>query len=491
MIEKVRSYIEKYHMLDKNDKVVIGVSGGADSVALFLLLNAWKEAYELQISVVHINHGIRQEAKEDAEYVEALCREYGAGFYLFEEDIPTLASQWKMTEEEAGRQCRYQHFYEVMEQVGAKKLFVAHHMDDQAETVLFHLVRGARLAGMEGMQPVSDVNVQWKHGETMCSICRPMLLCRKAEITDWLKLQSVSWKEDWTNTEDTYARNRIRNRIIPELETINHQAVRHITDFSLDLAEYQMFFQEIVNGYVKEHVLDKQADAMCETDRHLLKQQPPVLARAVIYEMLGMVCGRKRDITASHVQDIYDLMSNQSGKKVMLPYQMIAEVSYEKLIIRQNLNENICTEWEWLLDWQAMEKQKGAKCDVELPFGGRLELCIYQKNDCSVSEWAHLCEQVINSKNNYTKFFDCGTIVDTLYVRTPQAGDYMVIREDGKRKKLSRYFIDCKVPVQQRNRQLVVALGQEVLWVVKGRRGENYKVKDSTECILKMTYKGE
>ena len=155
MINKVRKYIFENHMLNKGDRIVLGVSGGADSVALLIALCVLQKEWELDLNVIHVHHGIRTEADEDVVFVEQLCRSLGVACHVFYEDVPALAAQQKMSEEEMGRKCRYMHFTEVARKTGSTKIAVAHHMDDQAETVLFHLSRGTDLAGMRGMLPVS------------------------------------------------------------------------------------------------------------------------------------------------------------------------------------------------------------------------------------------------------------------------------------------------------------------------------------------------
>ena len=235
MINKVEQYINLWNMIEKSDRIVLGVSGGADSVALLLVLQALQQRYDLKLHVVHVNHGIRVEATEDAAYVRALCESMDVPFYLYEADIPTMAKAQGMSEEEMGRVYRYECFDEVLQKVGASKIAVAHHMDDQAETVLFHLARGSKLRGAEGMHPVNG------------NVIRPLLSCRKEELMQWLRKQQVSWMEDCTNGDDTYARNCIRNQVIPSLEKVNAQAVRHLVEFADEVGAYRQFVQRAVD----------------------------------------------------------------------------------------------------------------------------------------------------------------------------------------------------------------------------------------------------
>lgn len=485
MLQKVKQYIQFFHMLEKEDGIVVGVSGGADSVALLLVLWELRRELGLRLYAVHVNHGIRQEASEDAEYVRRLCEELEVPFYLFGVDIPVMAAEQGLTEEEMGRVYRYQCFEQVMNQVGANKIAVAHHMDDQAETLLFHLVRGSRLTGAQGMHPVTEGK-----------IIRPLLSCRKAELVEWLMQKQVDWREDVTNTDNRYARNKLRNEVFPVLEQVNVQAVSHMAEFAEEMTAYQVYFQQAVDTYINEQVRF-QANAFmnnCWCQRNHLLCQERIFAKAVLYEMLVRVCGCRRDIGSVHVWSVYELLSKQSGKKISLPYGVEAEISYEKLIIRKSLQEKEQADAE-LQAFEAFivpdELKKIKERLIELPEKGRIRVKVFCREHCLREEWDCLVEEAINSKNNYTKYFECDTIKNTLCVRVSKPEDSLVVTESGNRKKLSRHFIDAKIPVEQRKLLFLLAAGNDVLWILGGRRCETYKVTTQSNIIMKVTYEGE
>ena len=475
MIQKVKQYIQSWNMIEKGEGVVVGVSGGADSVALLLVLKELQEEMGLSLYGVHINHGIRKEASEDAEFTKQLCDRLAIPFFLFEENIPAMAKEQGMTEEEMGRVYRYRCFENIMEQVGASKLAVAHHMDDQAETLLFHLVRGSRLTGMEGMRPITKGN-----------IIRPLLTCRKQELTDWLLEKRIEWKEDRTNKDNHYARNSIRNQVIPILEQVNAQAVTHIAEYAEEMTAYREYFQRAVDGYLQEQVCCE-SGVKCECNRkHLLKQEQ-IVAKSVIYEMLSIVCGHRKDIGNVHVQSVYDLLDNQSGRRLSLPYDMVAEISYETLIIRKSLQE---VEESFVLELSVVDVCDGGVTEFSLPTG-KITVSVYSKKASNQQQWDEWIKEARNTKNNYTKYFECDTIKDTLCVRYARSEDYFIMNEMGGRKKVTRYFIDEKIPVEQRKRVMVLAENDNVLWILGRRRCEGYKVDAQSTIIMKVTYKGE
>jgi tRNA(Ile)-lysidine synthase len=495
MLLKVKRYIEENRMLEAGDKIVLGVSGGADSLCLFLLFMQLQTEYHLSVFVVHVNHGIRQEAQADGEFVKGLCEKYNVPFFLFEENVPELAKKWKMTEEAAGRKCRYRRFYQVMQEVNANKLATAHHMGDQAETLLFHLIRGSNLAGMAGIRPVSRMDtimgeLPEVEGEKL--VIRPLLCVEKTEIEKWLGTCEAVWCQDATNADNRYARNRLRNVVLPELTHINSQAVSHIAGFAECIAGYQAFFQKAVEDYTRQFVeLGKNWETgskhflqreNCETDRQRLLRQERVLAEGVIYEMLAKVSGQRQNLSREHVEAVYELLDNHSGKQISLPYDMEAKISYEKLVIRKSLKETVA----WKPVEIPVEDQR-----IPLPDGRNLVIKVINMDNLSLEEREKLQTQAINCKNNYTKLFDCDTIKGTLYVRLPEPADYFIMNDKGSKKKLSRYFIDCKIPEEQRKNSMVIAFGHEVIWLVGGRRCENHKVNSSTRRVLSISCEGE
>ena len=480
MINKVRKYILENGMIDKGDCIVLGVSGGADSVALLLILHALQQEWQLRLEVVHVHHGIRAEAQEDVLFVEELCMSLGVSCHIYYVDVPTLAMQQKMSEEEMGRQCRYMRFAEAAGQVGATKIAVAHHMDDQAETVLFHLSRGTDLAGMRGMLPVSDMEQ-----DNTLTVIRPLLGCRKKEIEAYLRENHRSWREDATNQENRYARNRMRNVVLPELLNINEQAVLHIANFAKQATAYEKFFRNQVKRYIDEHVVEDEG-RVC-VNREALLEEEPVFVQSILYELLCRVSGHRKDITTVHVEAVKELLMRQSGKELSLPYGMEAKVSYENLIIgkcsvKRGKEKTIYAAWNW-------QELIAGECEIRLE-NGVLQARVIDFGKLDFANREILLNNIRNSKNNYTKYFGCDTIKNTLYVRKPQPKDYLIIDQSGDRKRLSRYFIDAKIPKEARADWILVTMEDMVLWVVGRRRSEVFPVCTDTQYILELRYEG-
>mgnify|MGYP000816341272 FL=1 len=234
--ERVFSYIEKYNMIEAGSQVIVGISGGGDSVCLLFLLSRYQKKKFFHLQGVHVNHGIRgQEALRDQEYARELCERLGVPFTVYTYSVPDIAGREKRSLEETGRMVRRRAFAEKAASLGGKTVVaLAHHENDNAETVLHNLIRGTKVAGLGGIRPVQRT-------EEGTSYVRPLLKVTREEIETYLKQQQIPWMTDSSNEEMAYTRNRIRHKILPEMEKINPRAVRHITqaaDTFLAIEEY-------------------------------------------------------------------------------------------------------------------------------------------------------------------------------------------------------------------------------------------------------------
>lgn len=229
MIGEVLSTIREFHMINEGDNIVIGLSGGADSVCLFLNLLEYRQMLPFNITAVHIDHGIRQESDKDVSFVEGLTSEKNVPLKVFPMDIPTRAKRNHQSLEEAGREARYEKFNEVLTELGGRgAIAVAQHADDLAETMIHNLCRGSSIKGLEGIKAVSG------------NVIRPLIRTRRSEIEAYLLAANRSFCVDATNFSNDYTRNRIRNEILPAMvEKINPSAVNHMVALSEDIREVE------------------------------------------------------------------------------------------------------------------------------------------------------------------------------------------------------------------------------------------------------------
>lgn len=467
MISKVEQYCEQFHMIEKGDRIVLGVSGGADSVSLFFVMLELREKYNIEIVVVHVNHGIRgDDAKRDENYVKELCGKYGIPFECIHADVRRMAKDFKLSEEEMGRKVRYDAFTEVAKKYNGNKIAVAHNQNDVSETVLLNLFRGSGMKGLAGMEPVRN------------GLIRPLLCVKRSEIEEFLSSRGIPYQNDETNFETDYTRNKIRLKVLPYVEKeINERASEHIvrsagilsvaSDFILK--QMEMAYQETVTRAEDEWQIELlKFNALHE----MIKSE---LVRKVLFE----IAGKQKDIEMTHIESVMELAGKGAGKRVSLPYGMEAVHQYNKLVLRKCSVNDVAEELMLALPDTGRLCIPGRKETLELELievhdGNRMEL---QK-------------MYANKKNDYTKWFDYDKIRNTVLVRYRKKGDYFEYNASGNRKKLKDYFIDQKLPAEKRDSILLLADGNHIMWAIGYRISEHYKVKESTTRVLRVKVDG-
>lgn len=443
--KKIKEYIEKYNMLNKGDGVVLGLSGGPDSVCLFFVLLALKEEYNLTISAVHINHMIRgKDADEDQEYVEGLCKEFNVPLNALRIDIPALAKASGRSIEEEARIARYEAFEEAAaafeEQGIPAKIAVAHNADDNAETVLFHMARGTGLDGVCGIAPKRD------------KIIRPLLAVPKKDILELLNENEVAYCIDGTNAETDYDRNRIRHNIMPELTKINDRALEHISDMTARLSEIADYISLESNGLLQMAKLEGD-----KLRKRTIATAPRVIASQAIKDYLSKYMPYQKDVAAVHVDSILDLLNEDGERQIQLPYKKTIIISYEEIYVIDTANEDNQKQINPTFNYREFDYKEGMKYPTE----------------------------------TYTKWFDCDRIGANIVIRTRAEGDYLCIDSDGNRKSIQDYFVDEKIPRHLRDEVPLVCDGNHVMWVVGHRVSEYYKISKNTTRVLEISYTEE
>ncbi|MCR5691792.1 MAG: tRNA lysidine(34) synthetase TilS [Eubacterium sp.] len=455
MQEKFVKFIEQEKLIDPGDRILLGVSGGADSLCLLFLLNEIKEKYDLDLHILHLHHGIRgKEADRDADFVADLARKLGLPFCLVKEDVPAYAKKEGLTEEEAGRILRYRAFETYGEEHDCDKIALAHHRDDQAETLLFHLFRGTGPHGMAGM-PL-------KRGK----IIRPLLFASRSEIEEFMEERGLAFCQDSTNEDTAYSRNIIRLEILPlAKDKINPQVAKHLTDFGR--------MQGAWGAYIEKQgkkALDTMAHWQKEgvsLDRKSLGLEDPVIQEEILRQVFLELVEGAKDLTQTHYHMALSLLASQTGKRIDLPGGIFGESRYDSLYFGR--------------------RQGGENEGIFLPLTPEKELKFPWKN-----RFFSLKSQVVDRdfigqqipQRDYTKYLDYDMIKGELVLRNPREKDYFSMDREGHKKKLSRYMIDQHIPQSERGQVVVLAEGDHVLWVLSGRISEHYKVTQETRRVL-------
>lgn len=469
LLSKVKSYIEKNNLMARGDRIVLGVSGGADSVALLLLLTELAPEYDAKITAVHVNHGIRgEEADADMRFTENLCARLSVPLRVFREDVRAYSEVNGISLEDAGRRIRYERFETVAREEKASLIAVAHHMDDNAETVMFRAVRGTGIKGLSGMTPKRQL-------APGVSLIRPFLCVRRAEITAWLDEKGMEYCTDSTNLNDEYSRNMIRNQILSELEKINTGAVSNLCM----LAEQARLTEEFLSREAGLRYGNCVEFGRVENTLQIRipAEYEPVLFERIMRNALFKVAAHEKDITANHIKLLLELADKQTGSRLSLPYGVTAEKSYDCILLKREGFNPGNEPKELKTSAVVLESLKsGAVQEISVPGYGVFVFSVEEKNENHVNF----------SKEDYTKYFDYDKLVENPVLRFPADGDYIAISPEGGTKDLKKLFADCKINREERERIPVIAEGNNILWVPDIRTGENRRTDKNTKTVLKI-----
>ena len=461
MKTKVFDYIRKHDMLREGDRVIIGVSGGPDSVCLLFLLHEIAASLKLDIHAVHVNHMLRPEADEEEQFVKDICDRLGISFHAARADVHKYAEESGLSTEEAGRIIRYDAFKKVLGNESGR-IAVAHNRNDQAETVVFNLFRGAGIRGLGGIEPVNG------------NIIRPLLCCERKEILEFLDKNHIRYVIDRSNLTDEYTRNRIRHHIIEYAEeNIAGGCVANIARASERLSEAETYIRKKTVEAAAQCSFEDGDDIRIYADR-LLKEEP-FLARNVIYEMIGMYSGSKKDITSEHVNNVYTLLNLDGTKTLDLPYGVTVRKEY-----------NIVS----FLRQQAYDpKQSDWRCREQIPItikdDGSDSLVSFDGHEINIRLIDGFDPQNI-PRDNYTKWFDYDKITNACVLRYRHEGDYLTINSSMGRKSLQDYLVNEKIAKDKRDSIPLLADGSHIMWVIGFRISEYYKVTEETKRVLEV-----
>lgn len=461
MKEKVREYNREKDLFHEHDKIIVGVSGGKDSVCLLHVLNELREEYSLSLLVVHINHGIRgEEADADARFVETLAESMELPCHVEKVDVKEVAKVRRVSLEEAGRDERYRIMEMLRVEHDFHKIAIAHHQDDVAETVLFNLLRGTGPRGLSGIAAKRDY------------IIRPLLFAPSEDVEGYIKANKLEFRSDCTNEEEIYIRNILRLSVFPLLEEkINARAKSHVAD-----AAYRIALQnEYIEKEAKKAYL--RVVRMEEGEYNYEVKEFTKLDKAIQTEVIRLILSNlipnAKDIDHSHYHMLNQLLNKEVGKQTNLPEGIVVQRTYKT--IRYFVPE------EEREEKQVLDIKCIPPCEQHFVLAGEK----FRLNMEIVTDWSTLGEI---PQKDYTKWIDYDRIRSDIFLRTPRKGDYLTLDSKGRRKKLSRYFIDKKVPADQRSNQIIIADGSHILCIMSsGRMSEAYKVTENTKQILIIT----
>jgi len=455
-------------LIKKGDHIVIGLSGGPDSVCLFHLLLSICESKQLTLHPVHINHGFRPgAAEEDQEYVEKLTASVGISCRSFVVDCNRLAREQKISSEEAGRRARYDSFAQVADEIEAAgtdrdqiKIAVAHHLNDQVETVLFRLLRGTGTDGLSGMDYSRD------NGKGV-QIIRPLLDVKREDIERYCEEHKLTPQRDLTNDQPLYTRNRIRLDLIPYIkEHYNANFEEAILRLCKIAGDDKAYLGQIADLAFDE-LLRNTESHRCRLDAAGLRDLAPSIRSRVLFKALE-AAGLPSGVGFVHMEQAEALLEEgKTSSRMNFPGGVVMEVSYDTVELFKEEDEI---------------RHKSAPPGLKTRIFNIADH-IHKENiavfdlDLFLAEYAYLVDPI-----------------SMIAVRSREPGDFIVLPGVGGRKRIQDFMVDMKVPRELRDGIYIVAIGNEILWIPKGltkaRYTQNYKVTAETKKVLTLEIDG-
>lgn len=462
LVQKIKGWADRSHLLQPGTAVVLGFSGGADSVCLLHVLKVLAKLRHFSIFAVHINHMLRgAESDGDESFVREVCKSWHIPLWVFREDIIMYSKEKGCSIEEAGRIIRYERFYQVMEETGSQYIAVAHHSQDQAETVFLNLLRGSGLDGLCGMGDISE------------RIIRPFLNIDKEEILGYISENRLEYRVDSSNLDNCYARNSIRNTVFPMIQReTGFQVTRSLLRSVKLLKEDRDYLRQLAEQAYKNIVLSTDKNRVV-LDRKKLNSCHRSISSRIIRLVWQELTGSTTGLEERHVGCSLALSEKKAtGKMINLPKGIIVNAEYGKLIMeKQQMKQPL----------KRFSVPMPVPSTVNVPEAHiRLTAGLYTKEQY-IEEFVSIEK---NKETGLTQLFDYDRVNEGINIRNRRPGDVFFPYGSLGSKKLKDFFIDKKIPRDKREGIPLLADGKNIIWVIGMRTAENYKITENTGTIL-------
>lgn len=447
--QKALKFIDENHLIENGDKILVALSGGADSVFLFSFLLKYKKRFRIELAAFHLNHKLRgKSADADEKFCKDLCVKNNVLFVSVSKDVKAYAKKSKLSIEEAARNIRYQELQKAAKKLGYNKIATAHNSSDNVETILLNLFKGAGLKGLSGI-PVKREN-----------IIRPIICISADEIRKYLHQSKIPFRLDESNLESDYERNFLRNEIIPKLKRkINPQLEQKISSTSKIISEISMFVYSEVESLRKTSVKKIKEDlrlnlrAVSKLDKSFLG----IFLKSVVEENF------KIELSSENINDLLNLVKSQTGKSIHLKEKVSAFRERDMLVIGKKL----------------IAKKNAL---VAVSIGQEVE---FDSKIISIEEVSKKMTKF--TSNKLVEFISGDGMKEKFEIRKWKAGDkFQPIGMEGT-KKVSDFLSDVKTASSKKKAQLVLTNSGRIVWVVGLRLDERFKVNSKTKMILKLT----
>jgi tRNA(Ile)-lysidine synthase len=455
IIQKVRETINKYSMLSHGDHVLVGLSGGPDSVCLLTILHRLKPEFGIHLSAAYIDHGLRpDEILYEIELCRDLCSSMDIPFTTRPIDVKSYMKEKKMNKQEAARELRYNAIDKIAIEKAANKIALGHNADDQAETIIMRLFRGTGPSGLSGMPPVR------KH------IIRPLIEIERHEIEDFLETEGIGFAIDSSNLKREYLRNKIRHLIIPEARKINMDVVKTLSRTADIFRDEERYFEILVTKTLMK-LITRKTDNVIELFLGPLEAMDTVILRRVLRRAIDETRGL-HGIGFIHIEEIMSLIkSGKSGDRIYLPKDIRVIKGYSTVTITSEKPTKLGT---YVIDSPCETIVKESSMVIRSTIMGVDEVKDY-------------------GDAQKIAVIDADKVHFPMTIRGRLQGDFFYPLGFGKKKKLQDYFVDEKIPRDERDAVPLLICDNTIVWVIGYRLDERYRVDKDTKRVLKFEIK--
>ena len=465
LTERVLRYIREQQLVSRRQKLVVAVSGGADSVCLLHVLVELREALGLKLHVAHLDHRLRGEASAaDARYVADLACQLEVPATIESRDVKSYQTEHRLSPEEAAREVRYTFLSEVAASCGADRVAVGHTVDDHIETILMHLVRGTGTRGLRGLQPTG----RWPARSKRLTVIRPLLMISRLETEDYCGQYRLTPRIDASNLSLTPLRNRIRQQLVPLLQSYNPQVKEALLRVARIATDDVSFLEKEADR--KWRNIAREEEKAVTLDRGKFLRLPIALQRQLLRISIEKLLGSLKDIETRHIEGLLSSLHKPAGRKISLPAGLQFTIEYDRYLLSAHP--------------AALSPFPPFSGEFALKVPGETRLPGWQVGASFVDR-----EEMNEPDSGFTAYFDYAKTGNRLTVRNRRAGDRFQPLGMSRTKKLGIFMIDSRIPGAWRQRVPIVCSPEHILWVVGWRLDERVKVTADTRQVLRLEFR--
>ncbi len=490
--QRVLGFIQEHHLVSSQDKLLVAVSGGPDSVCLLHILAKLQEGLGIKLHLAHLNHQLRDdESEDDAQYVSNLAQRLNISATIDRRDVKAYRAQQRTSLEEAAREVRYTFLAQVAKSIGANRVIVGHTTDDHIETILMHLIRGTGTKGLCGLQPTS----LWQSSENSLIIIRPLLSVSREETASYCHHHKLMPRLDTSNLSLSPLRNRIRHQLLPLLKSYNSQVANALLRTARIANDVISLLDNETTQVWDEIALERGNTVILDKAKFL--ELPSALKQHLLRVAIEKVAGSLKNIETRHIEQIVTALAKPAGKRLNLPGGLIFSIDYAKYLISPDpaaLSPFPILEAEFPLTVPGETRLPGWHVEATIID----PILVKGESEGALAPWETKIPLPLDKgtgikgmgliNNDFTAYFDFNKTGGKLTVRPRQPGDRFQPLGMDQPKKLGEFMIDTKIPSPWRKRIPIVCSPKHILWVVGWHIDNRVKVTENTQQVLCLNF---